>query len=166
MAEVPSELSARISNRIMKDLKPSLVVLYGKVGLAISAGTAISLVMCGQFGIGFTASAVSFTEKMHQSGHLVCALICGALFSVVPLLVLRLVCSAHQFQVILRNQFHAQLVWIGCFGWVLAYHGDMGSDFVYLGIWLLTSFIVFEAGGLLIDRLGRRFWPSDSLPQS
>lgn len=150
MAEIPKHVEASIFQRVQADLEPSSLVVYGKVGQAVTSGGLISLLLCGQFGVAGSQFAMQLNQYFHQSGGLVCGVICGAFFALAPLAVLRLQCSAMQFHVILKKRYHAALVWFAFFGGALALNGNLGNEFSAVFAWFVAAMIVFESGGMLM----------------
>ena len=158
MVEVPKKISEAICERVERDLEPSIKVIYAKVGTSMMVGGVLSLFICGQFGIGATPIAMRINENMHaMNGGIMCAIYCGAIFALIPLAILRFQCSPLQFNVIVKQNYHAVAVWLGGFGSMLVYHGNMGVEAVAFVAWFSAGALVFKLGSLLVPLLDRFF---------
>ena len=91
MNEIPQQIEDNIKSMVLSDLEPSAAMTYTKTGVAMLTGGLVSMFFCGQFGIGFTEYSQQFNHILHHRvGDIGCAMICGATFAVLPLLVLPL----------------------------------------------------------------------------
>ena len=156
MADVPQSLQNKIRHQILADFEPTLGVAFFKVGAAILAGGVLSLFVCGQFGIGFTPFALQMNHQFHGSGAITCALICGALFAVVPLMVLRFLTSSIQFRVLLTRKYPVTLIWLAVVGGFLSYHGNVGTEYLAILGWYLAANLVLQAGRITIGFLEQK----------
>lgn len=157
MPKVPEYLTKNILDRVMADLQPSVGTVNSRVGVAVSVGGLISLLFCGQFGIGGTPFAIEVNRYFHASNEMICALVCGALFAVVPVAILRLLCNHHLFRVIIKKKFYVVAMWVGLFGALLGYHGDFGNEILAVLTWFAAALIVFWLGSFAFycaDRFG------------
>ncbi len=138
---LPMSLDRAVEAFVLSDLTPPQSTVHAKVGTAAIVGGLAALVLCGQFGLGFTEFARNFGHEMHeQMGALPCALTCGMLYSIFPVLLLRFVlCSALQFKVVTRRHTVKIAVWLGGCGAVMAAFGHHGSDLLQLGAWLVAA---------------------------
>lgn len=150
-----------ILSHVAQDLTPTLPVVHLKVGLSAILGGLVSLTVCGQFGIGWTSFAQTFSEKVHSNMEpIACALLCGGLFAVIPAILLRLACSPMLFRTIVRKKFAALALWFGGFGGSLVYHGHHGNDAAPFAAWIFAALIAFVGLSLLFERM----LPSLDLP--
>ena len=150
--QVPVNIEKNIKRHVYGDIDPSDGTAYGKSGIALLVGGALSLFLCGQFGMGLTPVATDFSHSIHHGiGPLACAAICGALFSIVPVLVLRLLASPIQFRALLRKKWQPQLIWTVAIGALLSYHGNFGFEFVAVVVWVGAAYAVFRFMGEAID---------------
>src|SRR5690606_10182745 len=95
LIEPPSALQNAVIATIMRDLAPSPLSVHVRLGLATLSGAALSLAVCGQFGFALTAWGEAMSHELHAAmPPLACALICGVLFAVFPIAVLRLVLAS------------------------------------------------------------------------
>ena len=138
--ETPKQLEGVITERVMKDLNPSWISVQTRVGISTILGGILSLLVCGQFGIGITTFADILNDKIHHNlGPISCALICGSMYAVFPTLILRLFfTSALQFKVITHQRFLSVLAWFAGFGVVLIYFGHHGDGLLSLGFWTIS----------------------------
>lgn len=139
--EFSKEVQGRIFGHVMKDLDPSWLLAHTKVGIASLLGGLLSLVICGQFGFGFTSVANSFNHAIHANmGPVPCAIICGILYAVFPISILRFVlCHPLQFRAIMKRRWQAILVWFGGFGGAVASFGHHGSDILTFAGWVVAA---------------------------
>lgn len=141
-----------ILERVHRDLEPSDGTAYRKTGVALLVGGALSLFLCGQFGMGLTPVASSFSHSVHHGmGPFWCAALCGALFAIVPVLILRVLASPVQFRALLRKKWQPQILWTISIGALLSYHGAFGFELVAVVIWACAAYAVFRGLGELID---------------
>jgi hypothetical protein len=139
--EFSPEVQERIVAHAMRDLDPSWLVLHRKVGIAAIFGGILSLGICGQFGLGFTSIATSFNHALHNNmGPHVCAIICGVLYAIFPIAVLRfLICNPLQFKTITKNHGEVIVLWFGGFGGIVAYFGHHGNDALAFTAWIAAA---------------------------
>jgi hypothetical protein len=157
MTEVPERIQEAIMSMVRQDLEPSFIATFLKTGVGVVFGGLISLLICGQFGLGMTPFAQDFNHTLHtQSGALVCAAICGSLFAVIPVLLLRLLCRPMQFRAIVRKSWLAPALWLGSFGALLSYHGEFGNAFVNFVAWSVSAYFVYLLIGRVLDRSSGR----------
>lgn len=157
MAETPQRVKNHVMGKLTADLNPSLLTIYAKSGLSVAVGGGLSLFVCGQFGVSASHSA------HHVHGHLIenmeglaCLLLCGALFAILPALMLRMISSPLQFRAITRKSFHAPLLWLVSIGGFLAYHGDEGRGILGFIAWSVAAWITFEGVARILEMvLGR-----------
>lgn len=135
------ELKNKIFQHVMKDLDPSWLLTHTKVGTASILGGLLSLVVCGQFGIGFTPLANSLNHAIHANmGSIPCAIICGMLYAAFPVTLLRfLLCPPLQFRAIMKRRWQAILVWFGGFGGLVATFGHHGTDILTFAGWIAAA---------------------------
>jgi len=153
MAEVSSRTKDTVVHTVLRDMRPSLPVLYGKSGLAVLVGGFLSLFVCGQFGVSVSSSALQLHDHV---GGLSCVIVCGVIFAVAPALILRLLCSPLQFKVITRQSFHVPVFWIVGIGGFLAYHGEQGRELMSFVIWSIAAVAMFEVISRVIDLVTAR----------
>lgn len=128
---------------IIRDLVPPASVVHTKVGAAAIVGIVGSLLICGQFGLGLTEFARALSHDMHSSiGELPCALLCGALYAIFPVTILRVVfCSKHQFRFLVRRRWLYLLFWLVGVGATMALLGHHGTDARLVMGWSISAFI-------------------------
>lgn len=165
MMDVPHELAERVKSRILKDMRPRPLTIYLKSGLAVVIGGALSLIVCGQFGVGVTHAAMHFNNQLHHHAHdHASALMCGIAFALIPPFILRLLCSPLQYRVVVRKP-HVALLWFVGLGFILAHHGDVAIEIMEFGLWSVASIVTFQIVSLVIDRFASRLavpWLSQS----
>ena len=150
--QVPVNIEKNIKLYVYRDISPSDGTAYRKSGIALLVGGGLSLFLCGQFGMGLTPVASNFSHSIpHGVGPLGCAAICGALFSIIPVFILRLLSSPMQFRALLRTKWQPQVIWTVAIGALLSYHGDFGFEFVAVVVWVGAAYVVFRMMGEAID---------------
>ena len=152
MMDVPHELAEQVQSRILKDMRPRPLTVYLKSGLSVVVGGALSLLVCGQFGVGITHAAAHLHLQLHQHGHdHVSALMCGIAFALIPPFILRLFCSPLQYRVVVRKP-HVALLWFVGLGFILAHHGEVAIELMEFALWCFASIATFQIVSLVIDR--------------
>ena len=164
MDQPSKEADERIRTHVMQDLDPGVMTVLTKVGTAAAVGGLLSLLICGQFGVGISSLAEAFSATVHDSmGPLPCALICGTLYAVFPVAILRLLlCSPLQFKVIIHRRWSVVVLWLGGFGGVMAYFGHHGGDILTLSAWVIAAL----AATNIFARLFELVIPAWSLAES
>lgn len=153
MAELSPKARQRIFDTVLGEIEPSRLRIYGKTGLAVALGGILSLVVCGQFGVGMTSLAEHIHHGLQRHfGSLVCALACGVFFAALPVLVLRLLCRAVEFRAITRKGKYAPVIWLLGLGGALALHGDHGKEFIELAAWAIAAVATFKIVSMGFDR--------------
>ena len=151
--QVSESTSVHIKREIHADLDPRNSVAVLKIGAALMLGGGGSLFLCGQFGLGLTEVAHEFNHRIHHTlGPLGCAALCGALFSVVPVVALRLLCRPIEFRALLRRKWPPEIFWLGVMGGLFTYHGRFGFEWLTFWVWSLAAVTVFRALGRWLDR--------------
>lgn len=154
MTELSDSVSESVRNRLLKDMRPGAATVYLKSGLAVILGGALSLIVCGQFGVGITHAALHFADQFHTHGTSVrSVLMCGVAFAILPPFVLRLICTPLQFRFLTRNTFAPALIWLVGLGAVLAHHGETAVEAFRFGLWAMAAFGTFSFVARLIDLL-------------
>lgn len=144
--QVSDKIRETIYRQVRADLCPSRTVVHAKVGAAVTVGGLLSLFLCGQLGLGLSTVANEVHHAlMARVGFLGCTVTCGLLFAVVPVLVLRLVSSAMQFQVLFRKEWKAIVSWVVVFGAILAFQNDRSDPMWVLALWILAAVLSFKA---------------------
>lgn len=156
--DLSEKLSASVREQILRDMRPSLAIIYLKSGLAVGLGGAISLLLCGQFGVGITHASLHFTNELHAHAHdFWGALACGIIFAIIPPFILRLLSSPLQFRLITRKSFHSSVVWLVGLGAILAHHGETIIEVYSFLIWAGGAFLTFMIISRIIDRVAQGF---------
>lgn len=141
---VSQQTRDHVLNTIKSDMNPSARVLHTKIGAAVLLGTLLSLGICGQFGVGLTDFARNFNLQVHATmDPITCAIVCGMLFSIFPVFVLKFIASPMQFRVIFTRRLKEVAMWILPMGVIMAQHGHHGTDLPGLSTWLISAMISF-----------------------
>ena len=163
MAETPEHLKKLVVARVTADLSPSLPTIYLKSGLSVLVGGGLSLFVCGQFGIAATSPAHHVHNHLTDNVEgIACLLLCGALFAILPAVILRLISSPVQFRAITRKSFHAPLLWLFSIGGFLAYHGEQGRGVLGFLAWCVAAWAAFEGVSAMLE-LTLRWWQRHQL---
>lgn len=135
-------------------MRPSLLTIYLKCGLAVLCGGALSLLISGQFGIGLEHAFLHFNHDPHyHADDLASALACGIVFALLPPFFLRLFSSALQFRVIARQSIHVAIIWLVGLGGLLAHHGQNAIQVISFVIWSAAAVGTFIAVSRTIDHV-------------
>lgn len=149
---VSDKTSQNILAVVERDLEPSLVRVLWHLALAFGVGGAFSMLFCGQFGIGFSSFAINFSHSMHsQMGALFCALLCGTIFALAPVVVLRLTTHPLLFRTIVRRYSFVEAGFTIAVGMLAYSHGNIKVEMINVAIWSLSAYCVFKIIGLSID---------------
>lgn len=159
MTEVPDNIKENIYRRVQTDLCPSRPVVHGKIGAAVALGGLLSLFLCGQLGLGLSPVANSVHHAlMAKVGFLGCTVTCGVLFAVVPVLTLRLISSAMQFQALIRKEWKAIVGWVVFFGAAVAFVNGRPDPIWVMMTWTLTAVASFKLLSLLLHQASLLFY--------
>lgn len=152
MTQIPQHITDAIFARVRRDLTPGNLVVAAKTGLAVFVGGLLSLMVCAQFGIGFTGFSVELSHKVHVgTNSFVCALFCGAIFAVLPAVVLRLISSAMQFRYMLKKKWQVPVLWLVTAGALFSYHGSFGGEFINFFGWMVAAWITYRVIAGIVD---------------
>lgn len=158
MAETPQHLKDIVVRRVTSDMSPSLLTTYLKSGISVVIGGGLSLFVCGQFGISASHSAHHVHNHLTENIEgIACLLLCGALFAILPAVLLRMISSPLQFRAITRKSFHAPLLWLVSIGGFLAYHGEQGRGILGFLAWAMAAWVAFEAVSAILELTLRRW---------
>lgn len=161
MKDVANQIRESVVTHVMRDLNPSWEVVWLKVVLAAIIGGFLSLFICGQFGLGMTTFAQNINSLLHQHTHpYICALVCGGLFAILPVTVLRLLlCSPLQFRAIVQRRWYVLLIGFGGIGGFLESQGHHGVDFITFSVWVFAALLVAH----IVSRAFNIFLPAIDL---
>lgn len=151
----PEHLDRAIEEQVLRDLEPPASVVQAKVGTATIVGGVLSMLTCGQFGIGFTSFARAFSHNLHEHmGPLSCALICGLLYAIFPVSILRFaLCTTLQFKSLVRRRQWSIAAWFGGVGVTLAAFGHHGTGLAPLTAWLASALLSTYVLSRLVETL-------------
>lgn len=143
LPEPPQRLDLAVESAVLRDLEPPIALVHVKAAAAAILGSLLSLAVCGQFGIGFTSLADAFSHAIHaEMGLVPCALICGALFAIFPVALLRLaLCNVIQFRAIFRRHFNVMGAWFAGVGGIMAWQGHHGDKVLQFGAWIFAALL-------------------------
>ena len=134
------EVKTSVRQVVARDLLPSLSDRVSRIGLSAILGSAASLTICGQFGIGLSGWANAFSSHIHESmSPWSCSVICGVLFAVFPVTVLRLLSSPMLFHVLFKKHYVEVYTLFTVLGGALAIFGHHGHEFFLFVIWMLAA---------------------------
>lgn len=163
MVHIPRKIEEKIQSRVYSDLDPHLWVVYLKMVFAVGIGGGLSMVVCGQFGMGLTSFADVVSHTIHGSWHhLACASFCGTVFAALPTIVLRLTCSPLQYRAIVGKQPYLPSLTLLVSVFLFYLLGDSSGvgDVAYLLVWLTSAVVTFHLFAKVVDSLGASFQPS------
>jgi len=142
LLEPSKEIQLKIQNRINSDLSLSSPLVHVKVFTAFLIGCALSLTLCGQLGISYTAWAESLTHQMHDSlNPVVCIVIWGAVFAIFPIIFLKLFfCSGPHFKKKKKKNPWLLGFWFVFFGAVFSILGEHGQQLSLFFVWITAAF--------------------------
>jgi hypothetical protein len=154
MREIPESISQKIENDILKDLNPSAVVLWGKSLLSLFIGGGASLLVCEQFGVGFTSFAQTTGMLLHtQLNPVACTILCAVLFIALPPLCLRAMTSGLQFKVFARRSAYVGPAWLSLFVLLMSSHSHEGMMMSHNLIWLISASVFYQIFLYLLSKV-------------
>ena len=153
MLEVSEKTTEKIYSYVKKDLQPTYWGVSWRVALSVAIGGVLSLLFCGQFGLGFSEMARHWNHAVHANmGVVQCAIVCGATFAIVPVIVLRIICSGILFRRIIRGYGVVQgLAMLGA-GVVMWGTGTFMNEAINIVLWAASAYITYNLLGLIVDQ--------------
>ena len=140
ISAITTDVKSLIRPTIARDLQPSfnrraVILLVAGIG-----GGLASLTVCGQFGLGLTSWARTIGSHIHQTtSPWQCAAICGVLFAIFPVVLLRLVTSPMFFHVLVARHFAQVATFFGATGALIAILGHHGNTLSLFAMWILAA---------------------------
>ena len=154
MLEVSEDIRMKIYDSVRRDLQPSIFDVAWRVVVAVVSGGVLSLFFCGQFGIGFSNMAYGWLHFVHANmGTFYCALLCGVIFSLAPVFILRILSSGVLFRVIIRKYQRIPAGCIATAGLVMYGHGVFMTDVVPIALWIGSAVLTFQILGFILDEI-------------
>ena len=152
MLEVSEEITQKIFSYVKSDLQPSSWSVCWRVVLSILLGGVLSLLFCGQFGVGFSNMAQHCNHTIHHHmGEFKCSMICGAIFSIAPIMVLRLLCSHLLFKKIIYGYSPISAVFLVVAGLIMFLKGSFMYEILSLTIWTVSAYATYQLFGYLMN---------------
>jgi len=84
-----------------------------------------------------------------------CAIICGLVFSIIPVLFLRFMCSGILFRKIVHKHGLTQATMILMAGLLMYFNGPTVNELVNVCIWSVSAFVSFKLVALIIEEANR-----------
>ena len=151
MTKVPDYIKENIYQTVKRDLEPSRWVVHAKVATAVAVGGGSSLFLCGQMGLGLSPLAETVHGLlMHYGGFWGCTVVCGVLFAILPVVLLKILSSKLQYLVLLRHEWRAIFGWLMAFGCYLVFRNQQTEVTLTLVLWVTPAFMSFYALGWLV----------------
>lgn len=150
MKAIPEHLNLQVHRRIRRDIDPPLTLVFLKVVVATVVGGLMTALLCGRFsGDG----GLSIEHLMHRVdiayADIWCAALCGSIFAILPVVVLRLITSSVQFLTIFAK--HKLLLGINLSGAAAVFfvHEQVSSYALGFVVWTAGALVA----GLLIAKI-------------
>ena len=154
MHQISEKTNNIIYSYVRSDLQPSLIFVSLRVGLALLLGGILSMFFCGQFGIGFSEIARGWNHTLHaHMGATQCAIVCGVIFSIVPVFFLRICTSGILFRKIIRQYSLVQAAMITIAGSSMYFGGNIMNELINVSVWTLSALISFKLVGFITDEI-------------
>ena len=148
MVTINRELDENIERHVSKDLDPSWWSVMWRLLASFVTGGAVSLFFCSQFGIGFSEMAHHLPHKIHaKSGPIQCAIVCGLVFSVLPVAVLRLLSSGLLFRKILKDFGAILFIQVMLAGAFIYRFSSFMNEAINILAWTASAYISFRLVG-------------------
>lgn len=100
----PKEISQIILEKVSKDLNPTSISVFFKIGIIHLIVGSITLIFCPQFGLGFL-SGMGIMHFFMSLGSVGCSILCGSLFLGFSALTISLILRPEEIRVLRRNEF-------------------------------------------------------------
>lgn len=156
--EISKKTEEKIYSYVKKDLTPSIWAVVSRIVISLSMGGFLSMMFCGQFGVGFSEMARHWNHTVHASmGSVQCAIICGSIFAIVPVLVLRSICSGLLFRKIIKGYGVAQGGLLTIMGIAMYSQGTFMNEAINISLWAASAYITYKLFGLIIDQSNQMF---------
>ena len=156
MTKVPDYIKENIYQTVKGDLVPPTWMVHAKVGGSVAVGGALSLFLCGQMGLGLSPLANHVHGLlMHYGGPLGCTAVCGILFAIVPVLLLRIFSSKIQYHVLIRKKRPLIAGWVLAFGFFLALHNEQPDFILTMALWGVPAVLSFYIFAWILHRLSK-----------
>ena len=154
MANLSKKTQEYIYSYVKNDLEPRQLDVALRIGVTLLLGGILSMFFCGQFGIGFSSLAKGWNHALHaHMGATQCAIVCGAIFSVVPVLFLRFVTNGVLFRKIIRHYTIIQAGMMFLSGSSMYLGGVVMNELINVSVWSISAFISFKIVGLIVDEI-------------
>jgi hypothetical protein len=145
MLEAPQAVQEAVRRHVLADLQPSRRVVLAKLGVAFGLGAVVAAAICNYWLMGGVEAATGQVFKVPTVAMSAsCAVACGAVFAVVPLLALRFLTGALQFRAILKQSPMPQAGWLTAMTILFATHVPDPAGYAYLAIWAVTVALLFR----------------------
>ena len=165
MAKVPDSIKEDIYRAVKSDMEPDRLVVHSKVGTSVALGGGASLFLCGQMGLGLSPLAVTVHHcLMHYVGYLGCTILCGAIFAIIPVLLLKTLSSKIQFLVLLRKERLAIGGWILSFGLFLEFRNQPQDFLLTIALWGIPALLTFYSFAWLTSYFSNSALSYDKAP--
>ena len=157
MVTLNRELEQNIESHVSRDLDPSWWYVTWRLLASFLAGGAISLFFCSQFGIGFGEMAHHLPHKLHaNSGPIQCAIVCGLVFSALPVAALRLVSSGLLFRKILKDFGAILFIQVMLAGAFMFRFSSFMNEAINILAWTASAYISFRLLGSVACMLSKQ----------
>ena len=100
----PKEFSQNIMKKVSRDLNPSSISVFFKIGIIHLIVGSITLIFCPQFGLGFL-SGMGIMHFFMSLGSMGCSILCRSLFLGFSALTISLILRPEEIRVLRRNEF-------------------------------------------------------------
>ena len=158
MVEVSEKTREKIYGYARRDLQPTYWGVAWRVAVSLVIGGFLSMIFCGQFGIGFSEMARNFNHAVHaHMGAVQCAIICGATFAIAPVLVLRGFCTGILFRKIIRGYGIVQAALLISVGLVMYAQGTFMNGAINISVWAASAYVTYKLLGLIVDQAHQLF---------
>jgi hypothetical protein len=161
--KIPDYLTKEVNKTVRRDIDPTPFAVNFRIGAALILGGVLSLFFCGQFGFGFTELANSVHQFVHHAhGSFWCMVVCGFLFVLIPVLLLRLFCRPMMFRKIVTSRKVILFFWLGLAEFMLAFRGNYLPSWQDAVVWFIVAMFTLWGVSRLVDRMSKYFYKADS----
>ncbi|MFK7872810.1 MAG: hypothetical protein AB8C84_06505 [Oligoflexales bacterium] len=137
---------------VHQDLHPSVWSVTWRLGLSIFLGGFLSMIFCGQFGLGLSRMAQDTMHMVHSRyGSIRCSILCGMIFTLAPIVILKGICSRFLFRHVIWSYHFILFIFLNFFAFLIYMNGSVMNDVPHVFMWSLSAYISFKSWGVLLD---------------
>lgn len=141
------EIRDKIIKTVANDINPSSTRVAIYLLYSFGVGGALSLLLCGQCGLGLSPIALKVSHEVHSQMHpIFCAIFCGGFFSIIPIIILKYKTHPLFFKALIRKDKLLVGAIIFVIGLTIYSHSNWNLEILYYLAWCTSAYFVFHMG--------------------